>query len=790
MNSNDVNPIRRFFILFLLLLVIIQSSISQDVVINEVMSLNLTVILDEFEENSDWVELYNKTSNSINLLGFHLSDDPEEPDKWTFPEILIEPNGFLLVFASGRDTIGTFDLHTNFKINSEGETLIFSHANGNILDELQVIELAKDRSYGRITDGGIELETFYHTSPQLSNSNNSILNALSASHLPGIYKNEIQLSITSYQATNNIHYTLDGSEPTKGSPVFSNPLTLTSRENEPYSIAGIATTPLYGEWQLEEFIWTKPRHSINLVNVIRYRSFSGNDPSSDVISGTYFIDENLWNNHSFPVVSLISQQENLFNYDTGIYIPGKRYDQNGWGWHPDGNYMNNGIEWEREGHVELYEPDGSPVIAQDCGIRIHGGWSAKMPQKSLRIIARKKYGENKFKHQLFPELEADRYQDFVLRNSGNDFIFSHIRDAFMQELLTNLDMELLAFRPSILYINGEYWGFHGIRERYNEDYFKRHFDIDEDKLIVVGVCGTNEIGDNSYFVSMKNFIKNNNLAIQSNYDSIKQLIDIPNFIDYHIAQIYYANFDWPDNNFKMWKTTDPSSKWRCLTFDLDGCFAMTNPYDYNMIKEVVDTTNSIYDICSTTIFRNLLKNPSFKEQYVNRFLYHLENTFHRDTVLKVIDDYQEMLENEMVNHINRWNYPIHINQWKTELQILRDYAYYRPCYSKNNLMEIFNMDELDFECGENDYRKPDEQLQVEIYPNPASDFLYFTIKKFEQESITVNLYNAIGQKIINKSLWMGRYKTAEIKVDQLNVGLYILSITNGDATINKKIIIE
>jgi hypothetical protein len=754
------------------------------------MSLNSSTIKDEFGEYADWIELYNTTSSTVDLTGYHLSDDPDEPDKWTFPNTFIESHGFLLIFASGRDTIGTLDPHASFKISSEGETIILSNVNETVIDELQVIALEQDLSFGKTIDGGMELETFYVSSPEFSNSQNSILNNLSVSHEPGFYVHDIQLAIISSQGNNNVHFTLDGSEPTLVSPIYNNPLTLTSREGENYIISEIPTTPLNGPWQLEEFIWKKPEQSVNLVNVIQFRSFSGNLPTSNIISGTYVIGDSQLIGNSFPIISIMIQKENLFDYDSGIYIPGKRYDLNGWDWHPDGNYMNNGIEWERIGYAEFYEPDGSQGFSQDCGIRIHGGWSAKMPQKSLRLIARDIYGENKFKHQIFQHLESDGYKNFVLRNSGNDFIYSHIRDAFMQELLSDLDLELQAFRPAVVFINGEYWGFHGIRERYDDDYFKRHFGIDEEELIVVGVCGESEIGDNSSYSSMMNFIRNNNLFIESNYDFIQQMINIPNFIDYHIAQIYYANFDWPINNFKMWKTIDPASKWRCLTYDLDGGFGFVNHYDYNMLKQVVDTSNSIYDLCSTELFRSLLKNQSFKEQFINRFVYHLQTTFHSDIVINVINKYQKLLESEMVNHINRWGYPKNLNQWNVELQIMKYYALYRPCYCVNHIKEVFEMKELDYYCDENSFPKENQQLQVEIFPNPANEYLYVETKKFDREEYIINLFNVNGQKVIKKSAWLGRYETTEIMIDHLRSGLYILSVTNGYSTINKKIIIE
>ena len=360
----------------------------------------------------------------------------------------------------------------------------------------------------------------------------------------------------------------------------------------------------------------------------------------------------------------------------------------------------------------------------------------------------------------------------------------------MQELLSDLNLELQAFRPAVVFINGEYWGFHGIRERFDDNYFKRHFDIDEEELIVVGVCGEPEMGDNSSYSIMMNFIDNNSLAIQSNYDSVQKMIDIPNYIDYHIAQIFYANSDWPNNNFKMWKTIDPSSKWMCLTYDLDGGFGFVNHYDYNMLKQVVDTSNSIYNICSTELFRSLLENNSFKEQFINRFGYHLNFTFQRNTVIHLINKFQRLLENEMVDHINRWGYPESMKHWEVELQNMREFATYRPCYCAKHLMEVFELDEINFYCDENLLSKINEQLQLELFPNPINDFIYLKSRKFDAREYTIKLYNVNGQIIITKSVILARHQITRLDVEHLSSAMYILSVTNGYSTINKKIIIE
>jgi hypothetical protein len=169
---------------------------------------------------------------------------------------------------------------------------------------------------------------------------------------------------------------------------------------------------------------------------------------------------------------------------------------------------------------------------------------------------------------------------------------------------------------------------------------------------------------------------------------------------------------------------------------------------------------------------------------------HLKTIFQKNNVIDLLNEYEYWLENEMVNHINRWSYPGSINQWKYELQVLKDFAKYRPCFCKKNLMEVFDLEELDFDCSESDILNNDQQFQVEINPNPAKDYFNVAVKPFNQGNYNLTLFNVSGQQVLNQNEWLEESRTVEYKIDQLNAGMYILQVTNGYSSITKKIIIE
>ena len=176
---------------------------AQDIVINEIMSANENSIFDEDGESSDWIELYNRGQITVSLESYYLSDDENDLQKWTFPEVELQSGKFLLVFTSGKDIIGNGNLHTNFKISAEGEKVILSNAQGTIIDEFEPIKLAKDQSFGRLPDGGNNLLILPSSSPGESNNNS---NKLIFSHEAGLYESPFKLSVTSYLRLYFLHF--------------------------------------------------------------------------------------------------------------------------------------------------------------------------------------------------------------------------------------------------------------------------------------------------------------------------------------------------------------------------------------------------------------------------------------------------------------------------------------------------------------------------------------------------------------------------------------------------------
>lgn len=360
----------------------------QDLVINEFMAKNNTTIADLDGDFSDWIEIYNPANTAVQLQGYHLSDHVNEIDKWTFPTLTLPPYSFILVFASGKDHNDTTELHSNFKISSSGETLFLSNSQGEIIDQIDPVSLTPEQSYGRLTDGANQWQSFPLASPGTSNNYS---NVLTFSHQNAFQKSPFYLKINGF-LSDNIYYTLNGDIPTEQSAVFIDSLFISHKDTVANFFSEFPTTP--DQSLISYKAWESNNEKIDKATVFRCVSYKNGKPTSSVYTKTFIVDAEVNEKYSFPVISLVTEGDNLFNQDTGIYAPGVNFDSSNPEW--TGNYFMSGKAWERNVHVEYFDNSGSLAFTQNAGLRIHGGKTRQAAQKSLRLFARKGYGKKYF----------------------------------------------------------------------------------------------------------------------------------------------------------------------------------------------------------------------------------------------------------------------------------------------------------------------------------------------------------------------------------------------------------
>ena len=454
----------------------------------------------------------------------------------------------------------------------------------------------------------------------------------------GFYDAPVTLEISSDMKNAAIYYTLDGSTPDETDLRYTGPipLTWTTDKDDPLTdITGIAP----GE------AWI-PRVDFPSGHIVRAVAIGKNGQRSTVVSGTYFIGydrEALYGDT--PIMLLATDPEGLFDYDTGIYVNGRYYDE--WvaqqtgpfeDWQAQGNFSQRGDDWERPVTVTYLPGDGSEGFTQDMGMRIKGGVSRTNAQKSLRLIAREDYGAKNVKYVLFPDnlREADgeavkKYKSFTLRNGGNDCGFGKIRDPYINRLATGLRMDTAENMPCIAFINGEYWGLYTLNEEYTDNYIDYHYGIDNDNVVMVkvGEIDEGEEEDIALFDEMLDYITTADMADPEAYAHASTLLDMGSFADYAAVQFYIGNQDGPfaNNNWQMWRVREPGEddspyadgKWRMMLYDTDyssGIYDGGNNHKDNNITPVLSDAEAS-GRHPTLLFQALVQNEDFLGEFVN-----------------------------------------------------------------------------------------------------------------------------------------------------------------------------
>ncbi len=427
--------------------------------------------------------------------------------------------------------------------------------------------------------------------------------------------------------------------------------------------------------------------SLKETTVIRAIAYRGKEEAFPT-SHTYFIDEP---ESKFPIISIAITPDLLFDTEKGLFVAGKDAVDSLWR-KPGANF------WSRKEiaiNTEFFEPDSLCYFRGQTGMRLFGGMSRLFPQKSLTLVARSRYGTKRIKHEVFEEEGFNKYKFLVLRNSGSDFGKSHFRDAFMTGLLEDWDLEKQDARPSQVYINGEYWGIYNIREKINRYFLNGHFDIDKDSVDIIEHRLATKRGSSKHYVRTLKYMIDNSMANPTHYAYINSRIDVENFMDYQIAQIFFDNQD-AGGNIKFWRPQTAGGKWRWILYDTDWGFGLhdekayrNNSLEFHTKPDGRDWPNPAW---STFILRKLLVNSKFKREFINRFADRLNTTFSDTNIALEIDKHEERLEGEIERHLNRWR--LSKKTWETQVDIMREFGEKRQAYVREHLREKFELGEL------------------------------------------------------------------------------------------------
>ena len=547
--------------------------------------------------------------------------------------------------------------HTNFKL-SQAEDIIISDNNGNILDQKLINYSNTFVSEGRSPDGVGSWCYFSPSTPGFTNDSSNCFNEITPtptiSTNSGWFSSEQYITISPILNT-HFFYTTNGDVPDTNDNLYSDTL------------------------------------SFDSTTVLSVRAFSVNNLPSKVVDRTYIINED---NHDLPVFSIITDSLNLWDLDSGIYVVGN----NG---NPSPPYYGANFRqpWSKWSRLEFFDKDKIKQEESEIDLEIHGGWSRQYPQKSFRLDFKSIYTGD-FEVSIFtnkPHLTS--FNNINLRNGGNMSRRDKIRDGFFSIVAAKTDIDYLAYEPCILYLNGEYWGIYGIREKADEHYISDNYGFSKDSIDLINGHAISErtyCGSDLDFINSYHQLMNANSSDNNFLDLIKDKFDIENLIDYFIFQTYIGNYDWipnASNNVKLWKSRYQNGKWRYILYDTDFGFLWSNsrPIDTDYIYR---TLNPNYPSKHSDLFNKLIQNDDFKCQFVNRYIDIINTVFNADYFSNKLISVKNEIISAMPEHLERWPSPyyVSINGWENLIDDIANDNPQRATYVLNHLQSNFQLD--------------------------------------------------------------------------------------------------
>jgi len=594
------------------------------------------------------------------------------------------------------------------------------------------------------------------------------------SRVSGFYPVDFKLKLSSEENT-IIYYTTDSSDPrtSNTSQIFNDYIPIYDKSPEPNVYSSIGTEDRSPKSISIIYEYKGPFYPVDKAMVIRAAAKNSNGEWSEVSTKVYFVTSyDLYKYQDLTVVSVVTDPENLFGPDLGIYVTGNVYmealkkreqEQHGQQdsqWerftmfkNRECNYLKKGKEWEREALVTIFDR-GDKIIQQNMGIRIKGAFTRNNAGKSFNIYAKKKYGKS--------TLEIDLLQDNYDIN-GNLITSSkslslrsiyeegRLRDKFGRDLFYLRDSMVSSdMKASVLFLEGEYWGLYLIQEKIDSDFLSRNYLLDKDKIVI---AKDNEIedGPEEEYLKFREFCdeySKKDVNDETVYQEINNFIDLDSLVELFATGIYISDLDWPGKNDGAWKyfgekiegNKYTDGKWRFFKFDLDYSMGVEFFEDKG-----VDVNNFAY--CErerkqtpVNIFLHLLHNRTeFRNKFINTLFDYANDVYDIDKVNQLIEKYRDEFPDLIANSELRWC-------GKEYGSKLEGYAFYKLKYLKalDSIYDFFNQRAKIII----NYMK--EYLQLK------GDIVDLEIEMKGKGSIKIN--DSISPKFVNGK-WTGKYFT-------------------------------
>lgn len=503
----------------------------------------------------------------------------------------------------------------------------------------------------------------------------------------GFYEEPFTITLDAGGRT--IYYTLDGTVPTQQSAVYSEPIQITDASPNENTYCMRTDTSIY----FETGRYQAPEVTVDKCTILRAAVFDDDGNLCREEYASYFVGfQDKIGYDRMNIVSIITAPENLYDYDTGIYVLGRTYDEareageeieeDGERYYP-ANYRQKGKEWEREAYISVFDPDRQLLMEQRIGIRIKGHGTRVCIPKSFNLYARDSYGEEYFGADLpqvgYPSKRLGLY------SAGMDR--SKIKNVLAAELTADLNIANLSYQPCVVFLDGEYWGVYWITDKFDGPYFREHYGVDKDNVVLIkgGELEIGEDGDFSIYEEFLDFCTSNDMADPENYQAFQDRVDMESFLDYYATEIYLANHDWPSTNFALWRSREEGDteyedcRWRWMLFDTDEECMEQWYYDFDSIDFAKNRDE---------IFNALCENAEFRQAFADRLIRLSETVFAPETVAPVMNRYVDLMLVPVELEGQRYHFDEEEIVWERS-EYMRGFFEQRPAAIREIIAEEF-----------------------------------------------------------------------------------------------------
>ena len=433
---------------------------------------------------------------------------------------------------------------------------------------------------------------------------------------PGLYGEAVTVTL---QGDGTIYYTTSGARPTTRSMEYTGPVT----------IDGVTT--------------------LRAICVQEGRI-------SPVVNFTYVIDQE----HDLPVL-VISLPE------TSI-------------WGPEGLHTDIDAGYEYEAVMTLFE-DRQEKFNIPCGLTLHGNDSRFGAKKNYQLRFRAEYGASKLNYRLFDSRDIDEFNSLLLKGGSEDWGTAMLRD----ELATSIadgttTLYTQAMKPVVVYLAGEYWGVHHLRERFSNDYVASHMNVSPESVdILYSSFGYAQDGTTEDFDAIKTYVLLNNMTTNENYAYLCEQIDVVSLMDWYICRTYMEDTD--TANIRRCRSSEGDGKWHWMYFDLDWSFYSR---DSKPVTGIIESADGDY-----RLIHALLASEAGQDAFLKRYAYLMETVLNEEFINNRIDEILAPILSEMPRDRDRWGRSM--EYWHSCVQQLRDFTVGREKIIINDLKNYFSL---------------------------------------------------------------------------------------------------